>query len=87
MPIRFFRNEDYAYEEARIWDEFEARFPQEHIVFISEGFLTEIEHADLELGHGEKILFDKRIPDIEFSLDDYVESIAPQHDKKYALAA
>lgn len=88
-PLRFFENDEaYGDEEESIWDEFEALFPQEHILFISEGFLTEIEHADLELGYGERIHFDKAgVPDIKFTLDDYLESIAPQHDKKYALAA
>ncbi|MEH0007403.1 MAG: hypothetical protein V6Z82_01605, partial [Flavobacteriales bacterium] len=71
MPLHFFENDEaYAHEEEKIRDEFESLFLPEDILFISEGFLTEIEYADLELGYGERIPFDKGTPDIKFSLDD-----------------
>ena len=58
IPLSFFEgNETYFEEEAKIEDEFEQLFPSENIVFISEGSLTVIKRADLELGY-DKVIFD-----------------------------
>ena len=55
-PLNFFNeNKSYCNEEEIIENEFECLFPEETIVFISDGFLSEIKNADLKLGYTETI--------------------------------
>lgn len=51
-PLSFFEeNEEYLFFEAKIEDEFEALFPNENIVFISDGSLSEISNPFFKLGY------------------------------------
>jgi hypothetical protein len=87
IPLRFFEeNESYFEEEANIEDEFEKLYPEENIIFISEGSLTEIKNADLELGY-EKFSFDYNSFIINFEVDGYSEEVENQSFENYALAA
>ena len=87
IPLVFFQeNEIYLIEEANIESEFEARYPMENIIFISEGSLTEINNADIELGYN-IITFDYNNFSIEFEVNGYYEVIEPQVNENYAIAA
>jgi hypothetical protein len=51
-PFDFFKeNKEYINEEILFQEEFEELFPNEIILFISEGFLTEIKKSEFELGY------------------------------------
>ncbi len=87
IPLSFYEeNESYFEEEANIEDEFEKLFPEENIVFISEGSLTEIKNADLELGY-KKFSFDYNSLIIKFEVEGYSEEVENQSFENYALAA
>lgn len=87
MPFSLFEeNKDYLVEETNIEDEFELLFPTENIVFISEGSLTEIKNADIELGY-DKILFDYCDYISELEVDGYSEEVETMGCETYALAA
>lgn len=87
IPMSFFEgNKDYIEEEAKIEDEFEKLFPEENIVFISEGSLTEIKNVDLKLGD-ERISFNNSSSRIKFEVFGYSECVENQSLQNYALAA
>lgn len=87
IPLSFFDcNEDYMRSEAKIEDEFEALFPQENIVFISEGSLTEIRNIDLVLGY-DTIKFNNEGSCIDFVVDGFNDNVKFQEFNNYALAA
>ena len=87
MPLSFFEgNGSYLEEETKIEDEFEQLFPSENIVFISEGSLTVIKKADLELGY-DKISFDNNTLIIDFEVIGYSEYLEIIGVTNYALAA
>ncbi len=83
-------NESYGVEEAKIEDEFETLFPDQNIIFISEGSLTEIKNSNFELGY-DNIIFDYPDSNVEFevyeSLGLVEESGHSADEHKYALAA
>lgn len=90
IPLSFFE-EDEAYfkEESAIEDEFEQLFPSENIVFISEGSLTVIKKADMELGY-QKSTFIINLDQLNISA--YIEVLGfsediQSQDFNYALAA
>ena len=61
IPLSFFEgNEEYISLEAKIEDEFEASFPNENIVFISKGSLSEINNPEFTLGYELLNLITKR---------------------------
>jgi len=60
IPFSFFdKNEDYMKLEANIEDEFESLFPDESIIFISEGSLSEIKRSDFNLGYAAEDLIEE----------------------------
>lgn len=87
IPLSFFEgNKDYFEDEAKIEDEFEQLFPTENIVFISEGSLTAIKKADLELGY-DKISFENTSYIIDFEIFGYSDNVQSLGFENYALAA
>jgi len=54
IPLSFFeKNEEYMIVESEIEDEFESKYPNENILFISEGSLSEIYNPEYKLGYNE----------------------------------
>lgn len=87
IPLAVFKsNEDYMFAEANLEDEFEHLFPQEDIVFISEGSLTEIKNPDLLLGY-DLIIFNNIFFDTEFIVEGFSEEVNVAGCENYALAA
>jgi len=87
VPLSFFEgNGSYLEEETKIEDEFELLFPSENIVFVSEGSLTVIKRADLELGY-DKISFDNNTLIIDFEVTGYSGYLEIIGITNYALAA
>lgn len=87
MPLSFFEgNEEYINLETKIEDEFEASFPNENIVFISEGSLSEINNPDLKLGY-DVFKFDNEVSNIDFIVEGFSETVDYQCSNNYALAA
>lgn len=87
IPLSFFEgNEEYISLEAKIEDEFEASFPNENIVFISEGSLSEINNPEFTLGY-EVIKFDNEALNIDFIVEGFSEIVDYQYSYNYALAA
>lgn len=87
IPLSFFEgNEEYISLEAKIEDEFEASFPNENIVFISEGSLSEINNPEFTLGY-EVIKFDNEAFNIDFIVEGFSEIVDCQYSYNYALAA
>ena len=87
IPLRIFEeNEAYMQEEAKLEAEFEQLYPTEEIIFISEGSLTEIITAELELGY-DKIRFKNETSDIEFVIEGYNNIVEPRNNHDYSLAA
>jgi hypothetical protein len=87
IPLAVFRNnEDYMSAEANLEDEFEHLFPQEDIVFISEGSLTEIKDPDLILGYN-SIVFDNIFFDTDLIVNGFSEEVNVAGCENYALAA
>jgi hypothetical protein len=72
--------------EANLEDEFEHLFPQEDIVFISEGSLTEIKDPDLILGYN-SIVFDNIFFDTDLIVNGFSEEVNVAGCENYALAA
>lgn len=86
-PLVFFKeNERYITLETAIEDEFESLFPNENIVFISEGSLSEINSPDIKLGYG-SITFENEVVNIDFIVDGFSEDVDCQCSNNYALAA
>src|SRR5690554_3701081 len=87
IPLSFFEgNEEYISLEAKIEDEFEASFPNENIVFVSEGSLSEINNPEFTLGY-EVIKFDNEALNIDFIVEGFSEIVDCQYSYNYALAA
>lgn len=87
IPLAIFdSDEEYMMAEASLEDEFEALFPKEDIVFISEGSLTEIESPDLLLGY-ELITFDNPVYDTEIIVEGFSDEVDYTGCEYYALAA
>lgn len=85
IPLCFFEeNEDYIILETQIEDEFETLFPNENIVFISEGSLSEIVNPDFKLGY-DSIKFDIEVFKVDFIVEGFNENV--QYSNNYALAA
>lgn len=82
----FEEDEVYLQEEENLETEFEEFFPLENIIFISEGSLTEIKDAELELGMS-IISFDNYSSVFEFEIDELKESIMTAGENNFALAA
>jgi len=82
------KNEAYLEEEAKIEDEFEDLYPNENIVFITEGSLTEIKKEDLSFGY-DIITFNNNNLLYEFIVTGgYTETlVVPCGENNYALAA
>lgn len=87
IPLSFFEgNENYFIEEGLIEDEFEKMFPEENIVFISEGSLTEIKDADLKLGYNELIINWHPITS-NYEVSGHTEDVENKKCKSFALAS
>ncbi len=85
-PLSIFNNnEEYMRAEEALENKFENLYPKENIVFISDGFLTEIRDTDLTLGY-ETITFDNEGGSTEFIVEDFINGIE-FHENNYALAA
>ncbi|MEA3446911.1 MAG: hypothetical protein U9Q98_00455 [Bacteroidota bacterium] len=86
-PLEFFKEDErYLILEAELEEEFESLFPNENIVFISEGSLSEIKSAEFELG-GKSITFHNEVTNIDFIVVEFSESVDFQYSNNYALAA
>ncbi|MGM0532517.1 MAG: hypothetical protein ACQER7_14315 [Bacteroidota bacterium] len=89
IPSAFFSNdEDYLREEAILEEKFENQFPNENIVFISEGSLTEIKEPNFIFGYN-KLTYHWTQPTIEFYVTEgYNETVVkPCGEDNYAIAA
>jgi len=86
IPLNFFEGNEYMEAEAMIEEEFESLYQQENIVFISEGSLTEIKHAELELGY-DKIILDYGKSNFEFEVSGFSEIVLHFDYQNFALAA
>lgn len=87
IPLSFFeKNAAYLIDESSIEEQFEALYPMESIVFISEGSLTEIKKADLELGYN-KIIYDCNKFAVEYEVLGYSDMVESIGCDNYALAA
>lgn len=87
IPLAVFKkDEDYMFAEAKLEDEFEQLFPQQDIVFISEGSLTEIKNPDLLLGY-DSMIFDNTGFDTKFIVEGFSEEVNVAGCENYALAA
>ena len=87
MPSSFFEgNKGYLADDVVIEKEFEALYPMENLVFISEGSLTEIRNADLELGY-DKITFECIKHVVEYEVSGYSNEEEFFECNNYALAA
>ena len=86
-PLSFFEeNEEYLFFEAKIEDEFEALFPNENIVFISDGSLSEINNPDFMLGY-DVFKYDNEVLNIDFIVEGFSDVVDYQYSNNYALAA
>lgn len=57
IPLSFFENnEEYMNHEMEIEEEFESLFPDQNIVFISEGSLSEIHNPEVKLGYDAQMI-------------------------------
>lgn len=87
IPLSIFeQNEEYIKLESKIENEFESAFPNENIVFISEGSLSEINNPEFTLGY-EAIKFDNEVLNIDFIIEGFSEIVDYQYSNNYALAA
>jgi hypothetical protein len=87
IPLSFFEKDmEYMVVESEIEDEFETKFPNENILFISEGSLSEIINPDLLFGYNE-IKFDNDRFNMDFIFEGFNSSIEFQNVNNYALAA
>ena len=86
-PISIFEeNAIYREYESNIEAEFEQLFPEENIVFISEGSLTQIKKIDLEIGT-DNINIQCNTIIVEFEVTGYNDLIRNEPSESYALAA
>jgi len=68
QPSSIFKSdEDYINFEIELESEFEEKFPDENILFISEGSLTEIVNPNFKLGYDEVVFMDEN-PDYHFEI-------------------
>ena len=86
LPLDLYEsNTEYLLEEELIEKEFGALFPDENILFVSEGSLSELERVDFELGYKE-VLFDNDASSTFFEVFDYTNEVETS-EINYALAA
>ena len=86
IPLEVFEgNEDYMKAEAALEIEFEKLFPEEEIIFISEGSLTEITNTEYEFGNDE-IYFDVNFLPIDIITNGYNE-LTTDGSENYSIAA
>jgi len=87
LPFSFYeQDEEYMVIESKIEEEFESKFPDENILFISEGSLSEIKNPEFQLGYNE-ITFDNETSNVEFIVDGFNLNVEIQYSNNYALAA
>lgn len=87
IPLSFYENNSsYLAEEVDFENQFEALYPLENIVFISEDSLTEIKNPILELGYS-NIIFEYSNYNKVFEVPGYSEIIESWECENYALAA
>ena len=91
LPLDLYENDlGYLAEEDRIEDEFESLFPEDNIVFISEGSLTEIVEPYFEVGYN-KIIIDYVPSETDKEILESWELISTLNcyagELEYALAA
>jgi len=87
LPLDLYEsNTEYLLEEELIEKEFDALFPDENILFVSEGSLTELARVDFELGYKE-LLFDNDASSMEFEWTGFTEEVESVDVDNLALAA
>lgn len=86
LPLDFYEsNTEYLLEEELIEKEFGALFPDENILFVSEGSLTELARVDFEAGFKE-VFFDNNASSTFFEVFDFSNEVETS-EINYALAA
>lgn len=88
LPVTFFdSNEEYIKQELQIEEDFENRFPEEDILFISKGSLSEIQRPNYTWGY-EDFEFDLNnvSNDSNFEFEGFSDKIIDNHEN-LALAA
>lgn len=87
IPLSFFeKNEEYMAIESEIEEEFESKFLDENILFISEESLSEIINPEFKLGYDE-IKFNNVALSINFVIKGYNVNDDIYNSNNYALAA
>lgn len=87
IPLSFFEgNEEYMACEFSIEEEFENRFPNENIVFISEDSLSEITTPNLKIGY-DTIKFTNEVTNFDIIIKGFCDNIDSNYSNNYALAA
>ena len=86
IPLCFFDdNEPYIKHEIFLEQEFEKKFPDENIIFVSESSLTEINDSDTILVFDEnRFAFESESIIIAFEINDFNQNI---ENNNYAIAA
>jgi hypothetical protein len=86
LPLDLYEsNTEYLLEEELIEKEFSVLFPDENILFVSEGSLTELTCVDFELGYKE-VLFDNEASSTFFDVFEFTNEVETS-EINYALAA
>ncbi|MDD2636322.1 MAG: hypothetical protein PHW82_12600 [Bacteroidales bacterium] len=87
IPLSFFeKNKEYMILESEIEEEFESKYPNENILFISEGALSEIYNPEYKLGYNELKLYNDAT-NIDYNVDGFNDNVEIQDSIIYALAA
>ncbi len=88
IPFNFFEeNEEYITIESKIEEDFENMFPNENILFISDGSLTEIINPEFRLGYDDTIKFNNDVLNIDYIVDGFNDGLDFQYSNNYALAS
>ena len=88
IPAGLFEtNEAYILDEMKLENEFEALFPQDEILFISEGSLNEIRIADFEISNAEMITLVAEEDSFMVEIEGYDIFLNIDNAQSLALAA
>ncbi len=87
LPLDLYEdNVDYLLEEEFIEEEFNAFYPDENILFVSEGSLTEVARVDFEIGLMEEVVFENDAATPYFEVLEFTNEVDTT-GLNYALAA
>jgi len=90
IPTGLFEtNEEYIQDEINLEIEFEELFPQDEILFITEGSLNEIRTVDFEFGYHSFTIEENRMEEESFEIEtsEEINNIIEPKRYNFALAA